>query len=143
MLCYILSCCWRRPGRFSLSVKGSLAGAVPAGAVSACAVCSGIVSVLRRAISAFKASIVAASSLVRGRSSTCTGFGVSFEFPNLYLRHPRCNFPSIDTVTLMRGSESAKTRASWNARLSSLCSFSLLDCHDLWQRIWISRYSKD
>ena len=57
----------------------------PAGAVPAGTVCSGIASVLRRAISAVKVSIVNASSLVRGHNSNCTAFGGSFESPNVYL----------------------------------------------------------
>lgn len=93
---------------------------------------SGTASVLRRAISAAKVSIIDESSTVRVQNSTCTAFGAFFEYPNVYRRHPRCNFPLIATVTLTQGSESTRTRASWNARFNSLCSFSLLACHDLY-----------
>lgn len=128
--CYASSCCCGGTSGL-LSLLSFPVGTSPAGAVPAGTVCSGIASVLRRAISAAKVSIIDASSTVRGHNSTCTACGASFEYPNVYLRHPRCSFPLIATVTLIRGSESARTRASWNARFSSLYSFSLLACHDL------------
>ena len=133
ILCYISNCCCGVTSE-SLSwlllllfvFETSPIEAVPAGTV-----CSGTASVFRRAMSAPKVSIIDASSIVREHNSICTVFDGSFEYPKVYLRHPRSNLPLIATFTLMRGSESAKTRASWNARRNSLCSFSLLACHDL------------